>query len=60
MTWLEVKRLEGLLNPGEKKYFSIQTTQGKVRAKSMKPVPSYFAGASHVQLQNSTTWGIFL
>lgn len=43
----------------KKKYLSIQTTQGKVRAKSMKPVPSYFAGANHVQLQNSTTWGIF-
>lgn len=25
----------------------------------MKPVPSYFVGANHVQLQNSTTWGTF-
>ena len=64
MTWLEVKRLEGLLNPGgkkkkKKKHLSIQTTQRKVRAKSMKPVPSYFVGANHVQLQNSTTWETF-
>lgn len=43
----------------KKKNLSIQKTQGKVRAKSMKPEPSYFMEANYVQLQNGATWVTF-
>lgn len=56
---VRVKRLESLVNPGGKKNIFQYRQLGKVRTKSTKPEPSYFAGTNDTQLQNGTTWVTF-